>query len=76
MPFYHADEASARQETCKQDAKAMLSGCEMRHIGAQNIAFCMTKTVVLSVKAMIYGLSEVFTGYRKRTFKSQSDINP
>ena len=43
MPFYHADEASARQETCKQDAKAMLSGCEMLYIGAQNIAFCMTK---------------------------------
>lgn len=39
MPFYHADEASARQETCKQDAKAMLSGCEMLYIGAQNIAF-------------------------------------
>lgn len=65
MPFYHANEASARQETCNQDAKAMLSGCEMRHIGAQNMAFCMTKTVVLSAKSndlwpfwSIYGIQK------------------
>lgn len=65
MPFYHADEASARQETCKQDAKAMLSGCEMLYIGAQNMAFCMTKTVVLSVESndlwhfrSIYGIQK------------------
>lgn len=50
MPFYHADEASARQETCKQDAKTMLSGCEMLYIGAQNMAFCMTKNSCFKCK--------------------------